>query len=292
MQAQTKEAITVTDFGELYSTYEITADDERVIIEQTSAPELRKIKTAYTETQWPSSINTLDGRNANRDKMYKYSLYKVATLSSGAIIVCAPAAENIHMPEGLKPSKDLYFVVGASGFGAKQTPPESNDIPGLSSLYDEYVAPDYSSLTTFDQQISALITECDGDFVNIWGTELFDDPDAMEQYESAIIPEGANLATITADYEYNYIFWANYGEFDNQRSAKEAYDKLVAKIENSNPECCSLENLGETVTDTLTFTSWTVEYPSVYIEAQIGKIIDPADGKVYYPLFLGLNKYY
>ncbi len=250
------------------------------------------MKDAYTESQWPSLINTLDGRNANREKMYEYHLYKVAVLEGGSIAVVAPVSENKHMPEGFKSSKDLYFVVGASGFGAKQTPPESNDIPGLSSLYDEYVAPDYSSLTTFDQQISALITECDGDFVNLWGTELFEDPDAMEQYESTILPEGANLATITADYEYNYIFWANYGEFDNQRSAKEAYDKLVAKIENSNPECCSLENLGETVTDTLTFTSWTVEYPSVYIEAQIGKITDPADGKVYYPLFLGLNKNY
>ncbi len=296
--SQTRPAITVTDWGELYSTYTLTEDDEKIIKEQSSSSELSKFKSAYTETQWPSAINTLEGRNANRNKMYDYHLYKIAELSGGEIAVVAPAGENKHMPEGMLADKDLYFIVGQAGFGGQQKAVE--DIPDLSSLEDDYygleeqvyVAPDYSGLKTFDEQFNALLQECEQDFEGIWGQELFDDSTAIEQYQSKILPEGAQLATVTLDYSYTYSFWANYGTFDNLTKAKKAYTELVAKVTGAKPECCELNPLGETVSDTLTYTSWSVTYPPIYMEVQVSKAIDPIQGKPFYELFLGISSDY
>lgn len=282
--------ITVTDWGSLYSSSELSAEDKDEIIAQSSAAELEKVLKAYRDSQWPSGINDLDERLNKRAELARYKVYKVAALSSGSVVVVAPPQENKHMPSDMQSDKDIYFVIGNAGFEAV---PASSAIEDMFNYYDEseyegYEYTDYSSLTTFDQQLSAIITEAGSDFLNLWGDDLYTNPDAMEQYASLITPEGANFADVIADYTYVYTFWAGYGDFDNQKDARRAYENLVAKVNGSKPECCTLENKGQTVTDTLTFTSWTVTEPPVYVEVQIGKMTDPVEGKVYYPLFLAV----
>ncbi len=289
LTAQTREPITVTDWGGLQSTSTFTAEDEAEIKNQSSAAELEKVKKAYREDQWPSGINELDERLNKRPELGKYHVYKVATLKSGSVVIVAPTAENKHMPVDMQSDKDIYFVLVASGFTAQ--PASTEDIFNFDdSEYDGYTYEDYSLLTTFDQQLNALITEAGSDFANIWGDDLYTNPDAMEQYESLITPEGANFADVIADYTYLYTFWAGYGDFDNQKDARRAYENLVSKVNTAKPELYTLENKGQTVNDTLTFTSWTVADPPVYVEVQIGKVTDPIDSKVYYPLFLAVTR--
>lgn len=292
--AQTRQAITVTDWGSLQSTSTFTAEDEAEIKNQSSAAELEKVKNAYRETQWPSGINELDERLNKRPELGKYHVYKVATLKSGSVVIVAPAEENKHMPADMQSDKDIYFVIANAGFEALPAS-SSSAIEDMFNYYDEseydgYTYEDYSLLTTFDQQLNALITEAGSDFANIWGDDLYTNPDAMEQYESLITPEGANFADVIADYTYLYTFWAGYGDFDNQKDARRAYESLVAKVNSAKPELYTLENKGQTVSDTLTFTSWTVADPPVYVEVQIGKVTDPIDSKVYYPLFLAVTR--
>ncbi|MGE0637886.1 MAG: hypothetical protein AB7G44_11020 [Bacteroidia bacterium] len=286
--AQTRQPVVVTNWGDLYSSSELSATDKDEIIAQSSAAELEKVLKAYRDTQWPSGINDLDERLNNRAELARYTVYKVATLSSGSVIIVAPAAENKHMSVDMQSDRDIYFVLAASAFTSE--PYISEDTP----LYDEseydYTYTDYSGLTTFNEQLSAILTEAGGDFINIWGDDLYNNPEAMEQYESLVVPDGANFADVIADYSYIYTFWAGYGEFDNQQDARRAYESLVSKVNTAHPECCTLENQGQTVNDTLTFTSWLVASPPVYVEVQVGKIVDPADNKTYYPLFLAVTR--
>jgi hypothetical protein len=291
-QAQTRQAIAVTDWGSLYSSSDLSATDEAEIIAQSSAAELEKVKKAYRDSQWPSGINDLDERLNKKSELSKYRVFKVAALSSGSVLVVAPPEENKHMPADMQSDKDIYFVIGNPGFEAV---PASSAIEEMFNYYDEseydgYTYEDYSTLTTFNEQLSAIIVEAGSDFANLWGDDLYTNPDAMEQYESLITPEGANFADVIADFSYIYTFWAGYGDFDNQKDARSAYENLVAKVNTAAPECCTLENKGQTVSDTLTFTSWLVASPPVYIEVQVGKMTDPVDSKVYYPLFLAIMR--
>lgn len=103
--------VTVSDFGELYSTYEFRPDEEATIIDAVGADQLEIIKTNSNEKAWPDAIATFSGRQINRDRMYNYHVELVCYIGEKALLK-APADKNTDVGEGLNLDHDIYFVVG------------------------------------------------------------------------------------------------------------------------------------------------------------------------------------
>lgn len=102
--------VTISDLGELYSTYKFTSQDEQQIKSQLKDQSLLpEIKTFANEEKWPDGVNTLDKRLKNRSAIQKYHFYKVATIGTKTIIA-VPAEKNKHMPASFIPAGPMYMI--------------------------------------------------------------------------------------------------------------------------------------------------------------------------------------
>ncbi len=108
---QPGDEVVVTDFAELYSTYEISKQEKAEITNQVDDELLDEIKEFSTEENWPKGIATLDKRNANRDKMYEYALRYVCTIGD-KIIITATVEDNEGIEGPMALTHDIYFIVG------------------------------------------------------------------------------------------------------------------------------------------------------------------------------------
>jgi hypothetical protein len=102
--------VTVSDLGELYSTYKFTAQDQQQIKNQLKDQSLLpEIITFSHEEKWPAGLNTLEKRLAARSTIQKYHFYKVATIGAKTVLL-VPADKNRHMPSNFIPSGPMYMV--------------------------------------------------------------------------------------------------------------------------------------------------------------------------------------
>jgi hypothetical protein len=99
--------------GEMMSTYTFSSELRDQVRAQLADAD-QAIAWSH-ESEWPSGITTLDGRNAVRSKFADYTVYIAATWTD-TVLLRAPVAENQHMPVGMRPtSHDIFFVVGTGG---------------------------------------------------------------------------------------------------------------------------------------------------------------------------------
>lgn len=106
--------VTISDMGEMYSTYNISnAEKEELGRQLTNKALVDEIVRYSKEATWPSAVNTLDERLSTRSTMAKYHFYKVATLGSKTI-VSIPKDKNGHMPAGFVPSTPMYMIFASS----------------------------------------------------------------------------------------------------------------------------------------------------------------------------------
>ena len=110
-------SIVIQNPGDLYSTYEFTKSDRKELIEQGFKDELiRKIEKMSIESAWPEGIADLDGRLEMRDAFKTYKAFKVAQIGAGEkVILAIPAKANKKMSPKMRPSQDIFFVMGATG---------------------------------------------------------------------------------------------------------------------------------------------------------------------------------
>jgi hypothetical protein len=107
--------VTITNFGDLYSTYSYSSADEDDIRDQVGSSMLSEIKTDAHEDSWPNDISGFDDRQTNRPKMYNYNVELVCTLGSDKVVLRAPVGQNSHMTGGMRLKHDIYFIIGKSG---------------------------------------------------------------------------------------------------------------------------------------------------------------------------------
>ena len=111
----TYSVVKIKDSGELYSTYEMGAEDEEALKKQgLSGSKIETVKKMANEDNWPSGIATLDAREENRPKIKEYMTYKVAEFDGKSLLI-VPSSRNQKMPEKMRPSKDIYFIIGNTG---------------------------------------------------------------------------------------------------------------------------------------------------------------------------------
>lgn len=113
---QRSRPVTITDVGQIRSTYQIDVPTLRLAgIDESLATEMVKMSH---ETQWPEGINTFGKRAQNdarnRKLMQEYKGYLAVELND-VVVIRVPADENQFMVPELRPTKDFYISVGKEG---------------------------------------------------------------------------------------------------------------------------------------------------------------------------------
>ena len=139
-QAYSQEYVVIVDPGELYSTYTMSSDEWNTLVTAVGYSKANEIKIGSKEgLAWPTGIRKLDDRLAARETISQYTTRYLTTISDDAHILEISAEENAYMPEGFRPVKPFYFIMGTSGFvmledlveeNAETTPTPSEDSKG------------------------------------------------------------------------------------------------------------------------------------------------------------------
>jgi|GEM_PF-2105798 len=117
VQAYSQEYVVIVDPGELYSTYTMSSDEWNALVSAVGYTKANEIKIASKEgVAWPTGIRKLDDRLAARETISQYTTQYLATISEDAHVLEINASENAYMPEGFRPAKTFYFIMGTSGF--------------------------------------------------------------------------------------------------------------------------------------------------------------------------------
>jgi hypothetical protein len=113
----------ITDPGEVYSTWKWDKDIEASLVDAGRQADIEAIKAHYTEKGWPESFRNLKTRGANPDIVKQYRAEAIAAFKNGStplVVLRVPADKNKHMPEGWRPAEDIYIVVKQDAVAAKQ----------------------------------------------------------------------------------------------------------------------------------------------------------------------------
>jgi hypothetical protein len=103
--------VTISDLGEMYSTYNLSSKEKTELGNQLSDQNLvDEIMMFCNEKKWPDAVNTLEKRLKVRQQMMKYTFYKVATIGGNKTIVSIPKDKNKKMPDGFVPTGPMYMI--------------------------------------------------------------------------------------------------------------------------------------------------------------------------------------
>lgn len=217
---------TIVDPGSLYSSYDFDEDPGKlkpaIRLTGTSA-DLAKIIKYSNESNWPIAMQQLDSRLANRSSIQLYKVYKILHTSNFCILI-VPATENKHMPENMRPSQDIYFIMNLNGASFE------GNVPVLTNNETD----DYSYDDPYgDQDITYAIIVAPGDLYstfdlnnNSWIRALIVDSGILTEDQFQIIVQLANesnwpsgistlnqrieAASIMKNYKAQYLL--NFGE--------------------------------------------------------------------------------
>lgn len=101
--------------GSMYTTYKFTSADEDKITRIVGADEFNRIDANCRETSWPSGISNLTAFFDNEDDIKEYTTYFVCRFADNKVLLRVPEGENRSMPNQMKPSKTIYFIIGEDG---------------------------------------------------------------------------------------------------------------------------------------------------------------------------------
>lgn len=108
-------AVSITDPGEMYSTYELSSEEQGDILKSGVSEDLMGDILGYdNEGSWPEAMTNLDSRLENAAVIMKYKAFKVATWDSKCVLVI-PAKYNANMPQGFAPDHDFYMIINKIG---------------------------------------------------------------------------------------------------------------------------------------------------------------------------------
>ncbi len=110
--------VTIVDAGQLYSTYEVSEEEKKLLREKVKLNE-QQIETLLKnckESSWEGGMKDLDSRTNNNDIIQKFKAYKVAEFDNEYLLVI-PTMLNQGLPKSFSQSKDIFLIIGKSGVG-------------------------------------------------------------------------------------------------------------------------------------------------------------------------------
>lgn len=232
--------------GDLRSTPQLCSSKEDMakFIQQTNDEVATSICEFAEESKWPSSLETLDKRNAGwRDKMVDYNCYHIADLTNGVILLWVPMDKNTHMPESMRDKSDFLVTIPATScvMGDKVSLTGTTENEAEESVDKPKVD---LNAKGFELQLHSVLIDFEFAFKTINGGEKpkENDLDFGGDYFSKIQLEGAaepcylHKQMLTKDF----TFIAPMGDFSDKAQARKRFDEVVAKIDKSRFACCSM----------------------------------------------------
>lgn len=151
-------------------------------------PAERTLKTAYgnawpqvcqmsREENWPAGLRTYAQREENRDVFCSMRAYLEQTFSRDKVLLRVPASENTHLPPALRPDKDFFLIMRASGIALADSP---DAFPTSITEQLEFLV--MASLTRF----ASLADTAQESTHSLYGI----------QHPSRFVPEGAHHAWV------------------------------------------------------------------------------------------------
>ena len=212
---------------------------------------LQEVLDYSNERNWPGSMSTLQGRNENRAAISKYVAYPFVDLGDGRYILWIPANENQHMPANLRPTKNFYMMIGASGIqmpsGVTWAQPTLQGAAPAAPTPAATPAPVVNSAPVkagdFAGSLNQIIEALRGNFSSITGAEIVDDgplAGLSTEYQSTLLLPGAENSYLTQGLGSARRFIAPYGDFRDQASAEKKLKEVVALIDAAALPCCTL----------------------------------------------------
>ena len=113
----------ITDPGEIYSTWKWDKNIEGGLTDAGRAQEIETIKAHSTEKGWPANLASGASRTKNPDIVKQYQAEAIATFRNGEepiVVLRVPADKNKHMPEGWRPEQDIYVVIKQEAVAPKK----------------------------------------------------------------------------------------------------------------------------------------------------------------------------
>ena|ERR1044072_2525223 len=115
--------VTITDPGELFSTYHLKEDPDAVAainaVKGITESEKDDIYKYATEENWPDGMATLQARLDNREEIKKYNAYLVTSFlthqNKKMHIIKVPQSKNAHMKGKMALDHDIYIVISDLG---------------------------------------------------------------------------------------------------------------------------------------------------------------------------------
>jgi Skp family chaperone for outer membrane proteins len=113
-QFKTKKSAKIIDPGQLYSSYNLSKEEESTIRKQVGDEALSLIKNACHENKWPTGISAFDDRQKAKEIVKKYKAFIVAEFGD-KYVLWIPAKKNHKMPEEMQSRNDFFFIIGKKG---------------------------------------------------------------------------------------------------------------------------------------------------------------------------------
>lgn len=107
--------VTISDPGELHSTYNIGDSEAKTLQENMTKPDkVNEVIEYANESSWPKGLSDFNDRiqESTQELIKKFMAFKVAELGD-KYLLWIPAGKN--KKSGLPFSHDIYFVIGKSG---------------------------------------------------------------------------------------------------------------------------------------------------------------------------------
>jgi len=171
-------------------------------------------------------------------------------LGDGRLLLWVPVAENGHMPPNLRPTRDFFVLIGASGIDVPTNATWYNgDASGSSSLGSIASSSSSASSTSapaasgaFGDALNQLILALNTDFSSIKGPVIPEDDSLSalsREYVSTVqLPGGQQ--TYLADTRDGTRLIVPFGSFPDEAAAKAKLNEVVAQIDASALPCCTL----------------------------------------------------
>lgn len=229
--------VLITDFGQLYSSYDWKKSDVE-LTESLGKILADEVMAGSIESAWPEGIRSVLSRVENRSLMAFYRVYYITTLKNTVVILGAKANENRHMPENMQSEKDIFFVVGHSGVDLSNV--KKTTLP--------------ATLSSGPDNFSAQLSEITADFANLFSKttgnihETEGEDDMIFTYDSRVDLEGTSFTFLIEDmYASSVTFHAEFPASTDFDSALKSYRKVIQLVEASNLACCIMKKDAEYV---------------------------------------------
>ena len=105
--------VKIIDSGRLYSTYDFDKYEREELRQQLTPEQLELVEKYHKEDAWPPAISTFEKREEVRPLISGYRAFIVAQLDDKYVLII-PARLNKKMPSGMRPDRDIFFVISKS----------------------------------------------------------------------------------------------------------------------------------------------------------------------------------